>query len=121
VKDHVEQRSRVSTGAWVSYGKLVDDGYRHNAEVGAKLPIIHREFANLKTWLQGTHHGRIERQHLQTYLNEFVFRHNRRFWRFSAFQTVLRLGIDQGPQEYDDLYKADEYGRNGHVAGVVER
>jgi hypothetical protein len=58
---------------------------------------------------------------LQTYLNEFVFRHNRRFWRFSAFQAALRLGMNQGPQEYDDLYKADEYGRNGHVAGVVER
>lgn len=120
VKDHVERRSRISTDAWVSYGKLADDGYRHNAEVGAKLPIIHREFGNLKTWLQGTHHGRVERQHLQAYLNEFVFRHNRRFWRFSAFQTVLRLGMNQGPQEYDDLYKADEYGRNVHVAGVVE-
>jgi hypothetical protein len=72
----------------------------------------------LKTWLQGTHHGRVERQHLQAYLNEFVFRHNRRFWRFSAFQTVLRLGMHQGPQEYDTLYNADEYGRDVHVAGL---
>src|ERR1700687_2367707 len=30
----------------------------------------------LKAWLQGTHHGRVEPQHLQAYLNEFTFRFN---------------------------------------------
>lgn len=69
VRDHAEKGSGISTGGWVSYGSLMDDGYRHNDKVGAKLPIIHRECANLNTWLQGTHHGRIERQHLQAYLN----------------------------------------------------
>ncbi len=44
------------------------------------LPIIHLVFANLKTWLNGIHHG-VSHQHLQAYLNEFTFRFNRRFYR----------------------------------------
>ncbi len=125
VEDHVEKDSTVLTDNWQGYLRLAKLGYEHiPTAVGHRqnashiLPLIHLEFANLKTWLQGTHHGRVERQHLQAYLNEFAYRHNRRFWRFSAFHTVLRLGMNQGPQEYDDLYTADEYGRNVHVAGL---
>ena len=32
----------------------------------------------LKRWLMGTHAGAVRRKHLQAYLNEFAFRHNRR-------------------------------------------
>ncbi len=125
VEDHVEKGSTVLTDNWQGYLRLAKLGYEHvpftvghRQSASHVLPLIHLEFANLKTWLQGTHHGRVERQHLQAYLNEFAFRHNRRFWRFSAFQTVLRLGMHQGPQEYDDLYNADEYGRNVHLSEV---
>ena len=49
------------------------------------LPMIHLVFSNLKTWINGTHHGRIEPRHLQAYLNEFVFRFNRRFYPMNSF------------------------------------
>jgi hypothetical protein len=42
------------------------------------LPMIHVVFGNLDAWLLGTHHG-FGTKHLQGYLNEFVFRFNRRF------------------------------------------
>ncbi len=32
----------------------------------------------LKRWLLGTHAGAMRRKHLQAYLDEFAFRHNRR-------------------------------------------
>jgi transposase-like protein len=125
VEDHVEKGTTVLTDAWRGYDWLSDRGYDHVATAEGHrqtaaiiLPLIHLEFANLKTWLQGTHHGRVEPQHLQAYLNEFVFRHNRRFWPFSAFQTVLRLGMQQGPQEYDTLYSASGTGRDVHVSGI---
>src|SRR5271157_2695526 len=35
-------------------------------------------FSNLKAWINGTHHGRVKPHHLQAYLNEYVFRFNRR-------------------------------------------
>jgi transposase-like protein len=122
VQDHIEEASIILTDAWGGYRKLGARGYQHEPMIegdprNAKriLPLIHLEFSNLKTWLQGTHHGRVESQHLQAYLNEFCFRHNRRFWPFTAFQTVLRLGMKQEPQEYDALYDAGELGKNLHL------
>ena len=54
------------------------------------LPIIHLVFSNLKSWLNGTHHG-VSAEHLQAYLNEFTFRFNRRFYPFNAFRSLLGL------------------------------
>src|SRR5262249_53073380 len=41
------------------------------------LPWVHCIFANLKTWALGVDHG-LRKDHLQAYLDEFVFRFNRR-------------------------------------------
>lgn len=38
----------------------------------------HWTVSNLKRWLLGTHGGAVRPQHLQSYLDEFVFRYNRR-------------------------------------------
>ena len=37
------------------------------------LPWTHRVFSNLKTWALGVYHG-LRDKHLQSYLDEFVFR-----------------------------------------------
>ena len=112
---------------WGGYNKLESKGYQHEAITegapkrgSAILPLIHLEFSTASTWHQGTHHGRIEEQHIQTYLNEFCFRHNRRFWPFTAFQTVLRLGMNQGLQTHDQLYSSEELGREVHMAGYKD-
>jgi len=126
-RDHVDRGAKVLTDGWPGYSGLRKLGYKHKAVVvgddparaSQALPVIHREFGNLKTWLLGTHHGRVERQHLQAYLNEFCFRHNRRFWRFSAFQRVLQLGLGGKSPTYDELYAADEYGRNVHLSDAI--
>lgn len=54
------------------------------------LPKIHRAFSNLKRWLMGTLHG-VRKPHLKRYLDEFVFRWNRRRSTASAFDSLLRL------------------------------
>lgn len=56
-------------------------------------PISHLVFSNLKTWLNPIHHG-VSAKHLQSYLNEFTFRFNRRFYPFNAFRSLL--GIASG-------------------------
>ena len=69
------------TDDWSGYASLAKRGYKHLAiaergdpQVAEEyLPIIHLVFANLKTWLNGIHHG-VSHQHLQAYLNEFTFR-----------------------------------------------
>ena len=54
------------------------------------MPMIHRVFSNLKTWLNGIHHG-VSAKHLRAYLNEFTFRFNRRFYPFNAFRSLLGI------------------------------
>src|SRR4051794_2527067 len=66
------------------------------------LKWIHRVFALLKRWSLGTYHG-LRRQHIDSYLNEFVFRYNRRFYRHGSFETVLGLATRHGPVAYWDI------------------
>jgi transposase-like protein len=114
--EHLAAGTIVLTDGHQGYQNLTDQGYDHRPETGADLPLVHREFANLKTWLRGTHHDRVERQHLQAYLNEFCFRHNRRFWPFSAFLRLLTLAMNCPAITYRELYTADEFGRAVHRA-----
>lgn len=58
---------------------------------------------NLKTWLQGTHRG-VSKEHLQVYLDEYVFRFNRRRTPMAAFQSLLGLGGQQAPTTYRQIY-----------------
>ena len=100
VEKEVELGAIVHTDGWDGYRRLNRSGFKHdrivqgkNREAVAVLPHIHRAFSNLKAWLQGTYHGRIESRYLQAYLNEYTFRFNRRFWRGPAFLRALTLMV----------------------------
>ncbi len=54
------------------------------------LPWSHRAFALMKRWALGTYHG-LRRKHIHAYLNELVFRYNRRFHRHVSLETILGL------------------------------
>ena len=62
---------------------------------------------NLQQWLIGTHHG-VSPAQLQVYLDEFVFRHNRRKQPMAAFQTLLGLGTDRKPTPYRLIRGAED-------------
>jgi len=70
------------------------------------LPWIHRVFSLMKRWGLGTYHG-LRRKHLDTYLNEFVFRYNRRFYRHVSFETMLGLASHHHPTSYWDIVGRD--------------
>jgi transposase-like protein len=98
VQAEVEPGAIVHTDGWDGYRHLKGLGFDHRPEIQGKnrtakavLPLIHRVFSNLKAWLHGTHHGRVEPKYLQAYLNEYMFRFNRRHWRGSAFLRALML------------------------------
>ena len=50
----------------------------------------------------GTYHG-VRCKHVDTYLNEFVFRYNRRFYRHVSFETMLELASHHHPTRYWDI------------------
>lgn len=123
VTEHILQQSVVITDGWQGYVSLVGYGYQHYPVLsgeGTYLRLIHMEFGNLKTWLLGTYHGRVEEQHLQNYVNEFSFRHNRRFLGFSAFMHVLQIGVQMYPPTYEEIYAAHDQGQSVHVNGREE-
>jgi hypothetical protein len=45
----------------------------------------------------------LEKRHLQRYLDEFVFRWNRRRHMRSAFDTLLGIDVGLGPATYRDF------------------
>src|SRR5665809_114474 len=48
-------------------------------------------------------HRDVSNEHLPVYLDEFVFRHNRRGTPMAAFQTPLGLGAIHDPATYDEI------------------
>ena len=98
--------SRAKTDGWSAYPGVPDLVHEPHV-IGTMaahvvLPWIHRAFSNLKTWALGVYHG-LRRKHLQAYLDEFVFRFNRRRTRHAAFRTLLGIGLVTRPVTYKML------------------
>ncbi len=114
VNENVAKGSVVRTDDWHGYEGLARMGYQHKPvvlggdpdKIDAHLPMIHLMFSNFKTWLLGTHHG-VSQQHLPAYLNEYVFRFNRRFYPMTAFNSVLGLAAHALPPTYEALYSGE--------------
>jgi hypothetical protein len=66
------------------------------------VPHAHRAISNLKAWLLGTHRG-VGADQLPVYLDEFVFRWNRRHAPMAGFQTLLGLGTHREPTTYETI------------------
>ena len=66
------------------------------------VPLADRAIGNLQQWLIGTYHG-VSKDQLQVYLDEFVFRHNRRKQPMAAFQTLLGPGSAKQPTLYKQI------------------
>ena len=88
----VVEGGTLKSDAWSSYPGVA--GMRHRPHtIGPMaahlvLPWVHRVFADLKRWPLGIYHG-LRARHLQAYLDEFVFRFNRRHDRPAAFHRLL--------------------------------
>jgi hypothetical protein len=50
-----------------------------------------------------TRHALVSREHLQVYLDQFTFRHNRRGTPMAAFQTLLGLPGRHEPTTYRQI------------------
>jgi len=115
VEGAVEPGSILLTDGWQGYAPL-RKAYDHQPttqgdpkNAAQLLPRVHRVFSNLKTWLAGTHHG-VSPKHLPHYVNEFVFRFNRRRTPMAAFQSLLGLTAQHTPTTYKMLYSGESTG-----------
>ena len=121
VRANVKPGTTLLTDGHASYPGLT--GYRHDPRIVGKmaahitLPWIHRAFSLVKRWSLGTYHG-LRRKHVDTYLNEFVFRYNRRFHRHASFETMLGLAVHNQPESYWDIIKRDNPRKNAVPSGA---
>jgi len=99
---NVDEGSTIQTDGWRGYSRTALSKYRHRQTPGMRASHIHRAFGNLKTWLNGTHHG-VNPKYLHAYLDEFVFRFNRRKTPMAAFQTLLGIATTKSPQTLADM------------------
>lgn len=100
--NNVQAGAIISTDGWQGYSRTAMEGYLHAPGTKAMVLHINHAFGNLKIWLNGTHHG-VDPKYLQTYLNEFVFRFNRRYSPMAAFQALLGIAATKNPVSLKDL------------------
>ena len=97
----------AKTDGWAGYPEAPclthDPHVVGNMAAHVVLPgCLDRVFSNLKTWALGVYHG-LRPRHLQAYLDEFVFRFNRRRTRHAAFRSILGIGVAIRPATYKML------------------
>jgi transposase-like protein len=100
------REARVHTDGWQAYAALARQGVVHRPRIQGHgprarkiLPWAHTVISNLKTWLRGTFHG-VSPKHLPRYLDEFVYRFDRRWREDELGGFVLRRAAQAAPLPY---------------------
>jgi hypothetical protein len=111
---NVARPATVATDSWPGYAGLAAAGYAHEpvklaaswGDAALRLPAIHVVLGLAKRWLLGTHHGAVSAKHLPAYLDEFVFRVNRRTAKSIShrFARVIEHAIQIQPTPYHALF-----------------
>jgi transposase-like protein len=110
VQEVIEPGAQVHTDGSAAYRSLSELGYAHQRTVmlGSEVPAhvsmagVHRVAALVQRWILGTHHGSVQPEHLDAYLDEFVFRFNRRTStsRGMLFYRLLQQAVLTQPLTY---------------------
>jgi transposase-like protein len=118
IRDAVEPGAQVHTDGSAAYRSLCELGYDHQRTVvaGSNVPAhrshpgVHRVASLLQRWILGIYHGAIQREHLDTYLEEFVFRFNRRSSRSRGllFYRLLEQAVATAPLTYEDIISSSK-------------
>ncbi len=125
VRDVVAPGSVVSTDGWSTYKGLPNYRYTHNIVVlsssgdpaHVSMPGVHRVASLLKRWFLGTHQGSVLSNHLQSYLEEFTFRFNRRTSRSRGliFRRLLEQAVVTSPTTEADITGGYDWGLHLNV------
>jgi transposase-like protein len=120
VYDVIAPGSIVHTDGWGGYNGLSANGITRKVTVQSSsgdpahvsLPGVHRVSSLLKRWILGTHQGSVVPEHLQSYLEEFTFRFNRRTSRSRGlvFRRLLERAVAMSPVTECDVTKGYNWG-----------
>lgn len=110
IQQTVAPGSLVHSDGSGAYRKVQEHGFDHKITVhlGSDIPAhesmpgVHRVASLLQRWMMGTHHGAVQPSQLDYYLDEFVFRFNRRksASRGLLFYRLLQQAVVTEPVTY---------------------
>ena len=112
IKNNIEKSSKVITDGWTGYNDLSKIGYTHEIQNSLVkdgdeeiLPNVHRIASLLKRWLLGTHQSYLNKNKLEYYLDEYVFRYNRRTStsRGLLFLRIMEQAVISAPVSYKKI------------------
>ncbi len=98
VEKNIEKSSVVLTDGYASYKRLEETEVVHlptktpSQEASKLLPWVHIAISNAKRLLLDVFH-RIDDDFMQNYLNEFVYKFNRRYFRENLFDRLLSVAV----------------------------
>ena len=114
IEANIDLSSTIITDGWPSYNGLSEIGYQHVVQKTTLkdqdeevLPNVHRIAALLKRWLLGTHQSYLNKNKLEYYLDEYVFRYNRRTSKSRGllFSRLIEQGVNAEPISYEKIIK----------------
>lgn len=104
---HIDDEHILKTDGYSSYASL-DSLFHHQGETVKpqdamkKLPWVHILIANVKSFIRGTYHG-VSHKHLQSYLDEFCYRFNRRFNESLMLDRLVTACLNTNSIQYAEL------------------
>lgn len=123
IREEVEPGSTLHTDGSATYRSVTKHGYKHDRNVilgsstpaHVSLPGVHRVASLVKRWILGTHHGAVQPDQLDYYLDEFAFRFNRRSSRSRGllFYRLLEQAVITPPVTYSDIAGGRSFSPSG--------
>ena len=117
IENNIEKSSKIISDAWTSYTGLDKLGYEHEIQNSSVrdgneeiVPNVHRIASLLKRWLLGTHQSYLNKNKLEYYLDEFVFRYNGRTSssRGLLFMQLIEQAVITAPVSYKEIINQNQ-------------
>jgi transposase-like protein len=112
IKENITTGSKLIRDDWSGYQGIDGEGFHSEITKASmattedeRLPHIHLAISLIKRWILGTYQGSFDESNLQTYLEEFTFRFNRktahnRGW---LFHRMVQGAVATEPHPYESL------------------
>jgi transposase-like protein len=117
IQENIEPGSRIVTDGWSAYSRVNLLGYEHQVKSVSidkeALPHVHLLVSLLKRWLLGTYQGAVSQKYLDYYLDEYIFRFNRRksASRGKLFQRLIENAVQTLPVTCSMIQNPHNYGQ----------
>ena len=105
-ENKISENAKIETDGFKAYAPLSKEFYlkQYLSDNGKSFPEIHLIIMNFKSWLRGIHH-KCQYRYLQKYLDEFIFRFNRRNSEKGIFNILVNRFMKESPWPLTRIYE----------------